>query len=145
MTSPRDLIIEDAAYAMDGGSIFLSLRDEAGLSHTLILVQHRIPMIADDPRVPGRLYLNNRIIKVRSDEERELLAELKSASILPGNIQSPAPKKHNNPSLVTSDDIEKYQTAISVSPEEAIHYLVHSLVEFVESGEYIRLHQSLIT
>lgn len=35
--------IVDAAYAMDGGSIYLEVLDAEGAPHSVLLVQHLIP------------------------------------------------------------------------------------------------------
>ena len=89
MPNLRELTIEDAAYALDGGSIYLALSDKAGGSHALLLVQHRIPMASNDFRLPGRLYLDNRIIAVRSDEEFHLLSEIKVCLYIAHQSRSP--------------------------------------------------------
>jgi hypothetical protein len=96
-------------------------------------------MAPNDSRIPGRLYLDNRIIKVRSDEEREVLSAIKSASISPINRESATPKEQNNPVHVVGDDIVEYLEATQTSPKAAIQHLVNSLVQFVESEEYVQL------
>jgi hypothetical protein len=137
MPNFENMTIEDAAYAMDGGSIYLSVRDSHGVSHALILVQHRIPMDPNDPRIPGRLYLDNRIIKVRSEEESNLLSRIQSASISPINYESAAPQGQDNPVHIVGDDIVDYIAATKISPKMAIRYLVDSLLQFVKSEEYV--------
>jgi len=136
---PRELTIEDGAYALDGGSILLSLRDMQDVQWKLVLVQHRIPKDQTDPRFPGRLYLDDQMIPVRSDEEGQLLMELKAASISPIYGKKEGPKEESEPMHVLSEDIADFLAATRISPLEAIKHLVDSLVHFVESEEYVRL------
>jgi hypothetical protein len=130
--------IDDGAYAMDGGSIYLSLRDTDGVKHTLILAQYRIPRNESDPRIPGRLYLDDQVIGVRSDEEARLISAIKKAPISLTSVDRPNPKQETGPTVVIGDDIADYLSATRTSPEAAIRLLVDSLVEFVESEEYVK-------
>jgi hypothetical protein len=139
MSSPKHFTIEDAAYALDGGSIFLSFRDNDGIQHALILAQHNIPMHESDTRIPGRLYLDNQIIQVRSDEEIRLISEIKSASISPIQNETKESKVERGPGHVYGQDIADFLAATRKSPEAAIRHLVDSLVQFVESDEYLQL------
>jgi hypothetical protein len=139
MTPENQYTIEDGAYALDGGSIYLSLRDADGVQHTLVLAQHRIPKNEADPRNPGRLYLDDQIIGIRSEEEARLIPEIKMATISLAHIERPAPKEETGPGVVIGEDIEDFLSATKVSPEAAIRHLVVSLVEFVESEEYVKL------
>ena len=124
---------------LDGGSIFLSFRDNDGLQHGLILVQHRIPMDPSDPRIPGRLYLDDQIIQVRSEEEVRLISEIKTASISPVHPEKQKPKEQTGPVHVLTEDIADFLAATRASPKVAIQQLVDSLVQFVESEAYLRL------
>lgn len=139
MGSRIQFIIEEGAYALDGGSIFLSIKDNDGVQHKLILVQHCIPMDESDPRIPGRLYLDDQIVQIRSDEEIRLISELKKASISPDEPGLKETKEETGPVYVVSEDIADFLAATRSSPKDAIKYLVDSLVQFVESEEYLRL------
>jgi hypothetical protein len=139
MSSPKHFTIEDAAYALEGGSIFLSFRDNDGVQHALILAQHNIPMHESDTRIPGRLYLDNQIIQVRSDEEIRLISGIKSASISPIQNETKESKAERGPVHVYGQDIADFLAATRKSPEAAIWHLVDSLVQFVESDEYLQL------
>src|SRR5512137_1191201 len=139
MRAPRPLTIVDGAYALDGGSIFLAFRDNDGVQHQLVLVQHSIPMDPSDPRNPGRLYLDDQIIQVRSEEETWLLSEIKAALIAPVLPGQPEPKRETGPVVVLGEDIADFLAAARASPRAAIQHLVDSVVEFVESGEYLKL------
>jgi hypothetical protein len=139
MTPKGQYTIDDGAYALDGGSIYLSLRDADGVQHALVLAQHRIPKNETDPRIPGRLYFDGQMIGVRSHEEARLISAIKKAPISLTNVDRPAPKEETGPSVVVGDDIADYLSATKASPEAAIRYLVDSLLEFVESEEYVRL------
>jgi hypothetical protein len=133
------LTIVDGAYALDGGSIFLAFRDNDGVQHQLLLVQHRLPMDPSDPRNPGRLYLDNQIIQVRSDEETRLLSQIKAAVITPVLPDLQEPKQETGPVVVLGEDIADFMAAARASPRAAIQHLVDSLVQFVESEEYPKL------
>ena len=139
MTHEARYTIEDGAYALDGGSIYLSLRDADGVQHALILAQHRIPMNKADPRIAGRLYLDGQIVEARSHRETRLISAIKKATISLTKIEHSAPKEETGPSVVVGDDIADYMSAIRTSPEAAIQHLVDSLVEFVESEDDVRL------
>ena len=136
---PTLLTIEDGAYAMDGGSIYLAFRDSDGVRHGLVLVQHGIPLDKSDPRMPGRLYLDDRIIPFRSEEETRLLSEIKTARISPVNSEQQQGQQPSGRGLVIGDDISTYLAATRDSSAAAIQWLVDSLVQFVESDEYVQL------
>jgi hypothetical protein len=138
MTLKAQYTIDDGAYALDGGSIYLSLRDAEGVQHALVLTQHRIPKNEADLRVPGRLYLDGQIIGVRSHEEARLIAAIKKAPISLTNIDRPASGQETGPTIVIGDDIVDYLNATRDSPKAAIRLLVDALVEFVESEEYVK-------
>lgn len=137
------MTIEDGTLFLDGGSILLSLRDSEGVQRNLLLAQHRIPMAETDPRLPGRLYLDGRMIAVRSDEEAQLLAKLKRASISSVDRKHELPRAGSGPMHVLSEDIADFLAAAKVSTSEAIKHLVTSLIQFVESEEYVRLARDL--
>ena len=64
---------------MDGGSICLYILDDSGSMHQLELVQHMIPANSTVKRRIGRLYFDDRLIEVRSEEEATLLNFLRTA------------------------------------------------------------------
>lgn len=139
MTPAKQYTIEDGAYALDGGSIYLLLRDAVGIQHSIVLVQHRIPMDEADLRMPGRLYFDDQLIGVRSEEEARLVSAIKIATICSAHIERPVPEEETGPTVVIGEDIADFLSATETSPEAAIRHLVDSLVKFVESEEYIKL------
>jgi hypothetical protein len=124
--------ITNAAYATDGGSITLWLRDEHEGEHELILVQHVMPARRPDRR-PGRLYLDGRLIDVRSPEEAAILAFLEVA---PTSAPEHSGRKPIQVACAGAD-LEAYFAAVKEGPAAAIRHLAKELVAFVRSDEYL--------
>ena len=72
-------VLEEADAALDGGSIFLTIRDRSERQHQIELVQSMFLTSADSARLPGRLYVDGELIAVRSEQERVLLEGLREA------------------------------------------------------------------
>ena len=72
-------VLEEADAALDGGSIFLTIRDRSDRAHQVELVQPMFLAPADPARLPGRLYVDGKLIAVRSEQERMLLDGLREA------------------------------------------------------------------
>jgi hypothetical protein len=125
--------ITNAAYAMDGGSITLWLRDEHEGEHQLLLVQHVMPACRPDRR-PGRLYLDDRLIEVRSPEEAAILAFLEVA---PTSASEHSGRKPIQVACAGAD-LEAYFAAVKEGPAAAIRHLAKEFVAFVRSDEYVR-------
>lgn len=142
MAIPPLRVIVDGAYMMDGGSISLLLVDDAGVEHGLELVQHLIPENSSDDRLFGRLYLDNSLIDVRSDDETTIINFLEGAPI---QAPSSKPAATSGTHLVIGDDIQSYVEARAKGPASALAHLVEQLVAFVRSEEYVRLAGTAIT
>jgi uncharacterized protein YdbL (DUF1318 family) len=134
------LVVLDAAFATDGGSIRLNLRDGCGQDHPLILTQHRLPE-CDSGRLTGRLYADGKLVSVRSDAEKRIVEAVKEAQIAGARRAvedatdvDPVP----GPSLVVGEDIKSYLGAIKQGPERATRHLVNELLQYVQSEEYLR-------
>lgn len=63
-------VIEKADAALDGGSIFLVIRDRDGRQHGVELVQSMFLASSDPAHLPGRLYFDAELVAVRSEQER---------------------------------------------------------------------------
>lgn len=72
-------VVEKADAALDGGSIFLIIRDRDGVQHRVELVQSMFLGSREPAHLPGRLYLDGELVVVRSEQERMLLDGLKEA------------------------------------------------------------------
>ncbi len=91
MQLPETLELIDGAYAMDGGTISLSLEAPNGTRHQVLLTQHRLPPSPGQlPR--GRLFLDRQAIDVRSQTECQLLLLLRNAPIRSAGAASERPE-----------------------------------------------------
>lgn len=127
--------ITNAAYALDGGSITLWLRDEQEDEHKLLLVQHLMPEQRSPDRKPGRLYLDGRLIDVRYPEEAAILAFLEIAP-------TSAPEHGAGPSgsiPCAGDDLKAFFGAVETGPAAVVRHLAKEVVAFVRSDEYREL------
>lgn len=138
MQIPEQLLVVDGAYASDGGSTYLGVRDSGGTQHDIMLWQHMFTDEPDPKRLPGRLYLDGALVAVRSDEERQLIRALRAAQIDGPAGESP-PKKERGPGMIIGKDLQDYQAAIDEGPAAAMAFLVRGVVDWVESEAYVEL------
>ncbi len=129
--------IVDAAYAMDGGSIYVKVLDAEGAPHSVLLVQHRILENSSPHKKLGRLYLDEELVEIRSATERKLLDELAEAEVAVSEAESSSASQGSR--LVLGSDIEEFLDAVDESPEAATRHLVRQLISWVQSEEYERL------
>lgn len=95
MAIPHLKAVVNGFYMTDGGSIDLRILDDAGLEHSLELVQHLIPENSTADRRFGRLYLDDRLIDIRSVDEAAIITFLETAAIqVPYAKSSPAERRH---------------------------------------------------
>lgn len=138
MQIPEEFIVVDGAYASDGGSTYLRLRDGESAEHHLTLWQH---MFTDNPepnRLPGRLYLDGALLAVRSDEERRLIQALRAARLDSPSAESP-PERKRGPGMIVGKDLQDYHARIADGPAAALAHLVRGVLDWVESEAYVEL------
>jgi len=82
----ENLILNDIAFAGDGGSLFLSLTDKNSAELRVIFYQTALPQNFVNLEIPGFLLLNEAKVAVRSDDEKALLGSLKTLSFSRGVI-----------------------------------------------------------
>ena len=68
--------IKDIAAWMDGGSLTLDCLSADGDNLEIEIVQHIALNQIINSRIPGRLYLNNELVEIRSKLEKSILNEL---------------------------------------------------------------------
>lgn len=131
------LTLKDISYALDGGSLLLEGVDSKGSVWAFELVQR---MSLDEPdinNIPGRLYLNDTLVALRSQQEKDIIKKLKEAQI-DEEIIHPSHKskgilrlfwKRQNPS------IEPLPTYGNID----ISNMRDEIVKFVESEEYLEV------
>jgi hypothetical protein len=130
MTASSFRTITQADYRLDGGTITLWLLDAQGIEHELLLARHMMP---EPDRLTGRLYLDDRLIEVRSPEEAAILAFLEFAP-------TSAPERSERKPMqmaCAGYDLEAYFAAAKQGPATAVRHLAKQLVAFVRSGKYV--------
>ncbi len=75
---PGRLHIGYVGYSLDGGTIILGGHDESEQYREVMLVQHMFPMGFFSEKL-GRLYVDNRLVRLRSGAEVKLLVTLEVA------------------------------------------------------------------
>lgn len=61
---------------MDGGSVSIICKNEIDEKYTIHIQQHNILISGPDGKMPGRIYLNNKLVKERSENEATILSLL---------------------------------------------------------------------
>lgn len=141
MRIPDRLVIEDGAYAMDGGSICLHVRDSEGDEHDIVLWQHMFTEVSDPDKIPGRLYFDKILISVRESMESQIISALREARLDTVNLKSEKAegKLELNPGVIVGDDIKEYMSKIDEGSGAALAHLVRQLIDYVESEDYVEL------
>jgi len=140
---PDGFVVEDGAFATDGGSIALHVRDSEGSEHDILLQQHMFLEQEDPVRIPGRLYYDRVLVPVRSEMESRILIALRKASLKSGNPMRAEERYGSNPGMIIGDDIKEYMSKIDEGPGVALAHLVRELIAYVESSEYEELARRL--
>ena len=132
------VVIEDGGYSMDGGSIWLGLRDAQGDEHEVVLVQHMIPN-REGRYVPGRIYIDDLLVPVRSATEEQILAAIGTATIQLAYEDNGAdePLVVSENVLILGDDIKEYFAAVDEGPEASVRLLIARFLGYVETDEYV--------
>lgn len=141
MRIPENFVIEDGAYAMDGGSIALYVRDSEGDEHSIVLCQHMFTKLINPNKIPGRLYFDKILIPVRASMESQILASLREARLDTVNPESEIVegKFELNPGVIVGDDIKEYMSKIEEGSGAALAHLVRQLIDYVDSADYVEL------
>lgn len=139
MAIPQLRVIVNGFYLTDGGSIDLRILDDAGSEHRLELVQHLIPTNSTTDRSFGRLYMDGRLIDVRSADESAIITFLETALI---QVEFGGTRAAEGQHLMIGDDITSCFDAMEKGPASALGFLVEQLVTFVRSEEYVCLARS---
>jgi hypothetical protein len=145
MKIPDSFLIEDGAYAMDGGSIAIHLRDLEGDEHDIVLRQHMFTEVNDPDRLPGRLYFDGTLIPVRDEWESQIIRALRQAPVKSSSPKSTGGEKRldSGPGVIVGNDIKEYMSKIDESPVAALSHLVRQLIDYVESADYVELARKL--
>jgi len=146
MEIPEKLTIVDGFYFTDGGSIVLIAEESNSTRHQITLAQHRFLEIFDPNLLPGRLYFNHLMVPVRSEMEVKLIALMQASEIVP--VEPPEPEKGeastgDGPVVVVGDDLKKYYAKVAEGREEVIQHLIESLINFVQSREYVSIDKKI--
>ncbi|EAS19958.1 hypothetical protein BBFL7_02358 [Flavobacteria bacterium BBFL7] len=103
--------IKEILAWMDGGSITLKCKNELDQEFEIEFVQNVSWEVYKDQNVPGRIYLNQKIVTQRSHLETQMINQLRSAEIKSKNLLD---RKMLDEKLdyVSTDNYLKYQTKI---------------------------------
>ncbi len=74
-------VVVSVGFLTDGGTIRLHLLDERGEPHIVRLQQHAFPQSVNSDNLPGRLYIDDIEVPVRSPQEARLLDSLLTADV----------------------------------------------------------------
>jgi hypothetical protein len=138
VTVPKSLTLHDSAYMLDGGTTCLMCTDEAGRQRTITLAQSMFP----EPNplseyIPGRLYLDDDLVAVRSAEEQDILAALRSAKIVRNSADSSQAGeriKLSPNALILGDDIKR---VLSSTPDENLRAMLAQVISKVASPDFV--------
>ena len=133
MKFPKAITVIDASYLLDGGTMTLYALTDSGLKCQIRLNQRAFDSYPD----PGRLYFNDQLIDIRSDDESTILELLKTASIISKDrLSSPSENRISKKALILGDDIKE---VLENSPEDNLRKFRDNIITFVESDEYVHI------
>ncbi len=136
MIIPKKLMIDNASYALDGGSISILAKDPDDNNHQIGLEidfysienSHYLGQVS-------RLYFNNVLVPVRSEAEELLLKSLREAEIKKedwdSNYFHETPIQNND--IVNGQDIQDFFK----SPPKGSSNAIDDLIACVESEDYV--------
>ncbi len=78
--------IEDIATWMDGGSVTLQCRNKKNQEFEIEFVQHVSLVLYEHTNMPGRMYLNKKLVNQRSELENEIIEGLTTAKFKSNNF-----------------------------------------------------------
>lgn len=132
MELPESITIVESSFMLDGGTTILHVVSAAGEGFRIRLNERMF-----DSFNAGRLYFNDELIEVRSDEEAAIVDLLRNASIAPKD-RPPASSgnKISKDAMILGDDIRE---VFESSPEENLRNFRDFIVEYVESPEYVQI------
>jgi hypothetical protein len=128
---PSKITLVESSFWLDGGSVTLHALTEAGEPCRVHLSQRCFPDSG-----AGRLFFNEELVDVRSDNESRIIALLREASIQLKREQ-PAPSNElpiSKNAMILSDDIKE---VLESTPEQNLRRFRDDIVRFVESDAYV--------
>jgi hypothetical protein len=133
---PTILTIYNGAFALDGGTTYLSATDEAGKDHRVLLIQHAFARPDAPPQaLPGRLYFDGELISVRSALEGALLKLLRSATVrVKDEPQAEHQDRISQKALILGDDIKR---VVQGSPEQNLRAMLQGIIDYLASDGYV--------
>ena len=132
MYFPKSITLVGASYCFDGGTTTLTAVTESNQLCHIVLTQR---MFANHSH-PGRLFFDEYLIPVRSDEESIVLTLLRSASVrIPKGQVEATESLENAPSPIYLD--VEIKNVLDGPPADSLSRHRDSIVAFVESDEYL--------
>jgi hypothetical protein len=109
----KNIIIENVGFCMDGGTLVLEMKKDQSTFYEVQFVQKVIfSSRALMEQLPGSLVLNARAVEMRSELEKEILSEIKSAD---------------------------FGTKISEKERDSLKQIISEHIDFVESEDYLKV------
>ncbi|MDA6071260.1 hypothetical protein NJT12_16705 [Flavobacterium sp. AC] len=109
----KNIIIENVGVCMDGGTLILEIKKNQSTFYEVQFVQKVIfSSRALREQLPGSLVLNEKEVEIRSELEKEILSEIKSA---------------------------EFGTKISEKERGSLKQIISEHIDFVESEDYIKV------
>ena len=113
------LLIRNYTIARDGGSYFLDCETTSGQKFKLAFIQH-IALGRPNPKLlPGRIYLNEKLIDLESEEERSILKSITNFS--------------------TSDELKQHDSEL----DKKFESFFHSITGFYNSDTAMAIKQKV--
>ncbi len=132
------LIITNAWFAGDGGSIGFETQDSNSDKYRINLPQYLIKENFVAERIPGRLHLNDHALGLRSEEESTLIRYLEESRI---RIEYENPDKTSFP---VKDLIELTETSSKLEDRaKDLANTLYNVINFVQSDDYIAVAQQI--
>ena len=134
---PQPMIVDDGGYVPDGGSVLLEVKDANSVPHQIWLRQHSyLPETQNKEELAGRLYIDDKLVDIRSELEKEIIEALKSVRFEAQEAEG-GPTPSDAPRLIIGDDLREYYGKIHEGPLEVCKWLVDQIIGYVESEEYV--------
>ena len=126
---PKTIRITDGAFAMDGGSTFLTGFDT---DNNPITIQFEWPL---DSQVNNhsRLIFNGEIIPKRSNYEASLITIIENAEIYSSKTKA---SQDITPNIIIGDDIKNVFNAIADNPNTALKVIISEMLKKIRSKNY---------
>ena len=141
MKIPAQLTFIESFYLTDGGTIVLIGEESNNSRHEVTLFQSLFLEEFEPKKIPGRLYFDQQLIAVRSEQETQVLRLLQAGVTIEDTPAPPNPAAFPNerPGMIVGDDLKDYFSKLAEGKNAVIRHLLDQMVARVESEDYLEL------